>query len=546
MSLYRSFATVGGLTLASRVLGFVRDIIFAAVLGAGPIAEAFVVAFRFPNLFRRWFGEGAFNAAFIPLYAKVRNGDGTDAERRQAASQFASEVLSALLALLVVLSALCMLAMPWLMYGLAPGFAADPKKFDLAVVMSQIAFPYLMCMSLVALLSGILNSLGRFVASSAISIVLNLVLIAAMLIAMALGHRNNPTAGLIMAWGIFVAGLLQLGMLIWAAARSGVLPRLRLPRITPGVRNLVRLGVPGIIAGGATQINIVIGGMIASLQAGAVSYLYYADRLYELPLAIIGIAIGVVLLPDIARHVRGGDQQAALDTQNRGLEFAMFFTLPAAVALAVMPGPIISVLFERGAFRQADTEAVAAALAFFAIGLPAFVAIKVFQPAYFAREDTKTPMRFAAISFAVNTAGSIALFFAFKAAGLMPHVGIAIATTVGAWLNAGQLWSTLRARGHFKMDARIRRSLPVIVIASVAMGAALWFAAGQIEPWLGRGSPLWQRSAALALLITAASLFYFAIAMLLGGIRPSDIKAAIRRQRQPPAEKPVPEKIKSD
>ena len=292
MKLYRSFATVGGLTLVSRVLGFMRDILLAAILGTGPVAEAFVVAFRFPNLFRRWFGEGAFNAAFIPLFAKRLEGDGRDAARA-----FAEQAMSGLTSILLLLSAVCMIAMPWLMYVLAPGFADTPEKFDLAVLMSRIAFPYLLCMSLVALMSGVLNTLGKFVESSMISVVLNLTLIAAMLIALMLGYRNDRGAGLVMAWGIFAAGILQLVLLVDGVRRNGLFVKLRWPRYSDDMRRLVALGVPGIIAGGVTQINIVIGGMIASWQDGAVSYLYYADRLYELPLAIVGIAIGVVLLP---------------------------------------------------------------------------------------------------------------------------------------------------------------------------------------------------------------------------------------------------------
>ena len=350
MKLYRAFATVGGLTLVSRIMGFLRDIAFAALLGAGPIAEAFVVAFRFPNLFRRWFGEGAFNAAFVPLFTKRLEGEG-----REAARAFAGEALAGLAFVLLVLSALCMIAMPWIMLGLAPGFADTPAKFDLAVDMSRIAFPYLFCMSLVALLSGVLNAVGKFVESSAVSIVLNLTLMAAMATAWWLGYGNDPRTGYVLAWGIFAAGVLQLWLLVDGARRNGLMPRLTRPTLSPGVRRLVALGVPGIIAGGVTQLNIVIGSMIASLQDGAVSHLFYADRLYELPLAIVGIAIGVVLLPDVSRHLRAGDEAAVMDSQNRALELALLLTVPAAVALAVIPAEIVSVLYQRGAFRAADT-----------------------------------------------------------------------------------------------------------------------------------------------------------------------------------------------
>jgi putative peptidoglycan lipid II flippase len=526
MKLYRAFATVGGLTLASRIMGFLRDIAFAALLGAGPVAEAFVVAFRLPNLFRRWFGEGAFNSAFVPLFARRLEGDG-----RETARRFAGEAMSGLVLVLLLLSALAMIAMPWLMHVLAPGFAASPEKFDLAVLMSRIAFPYLICMSLVALLSGVLNSLGKFVESSAVSIVLNLTLMAAMGAAWALGYGSSRQAGLVMAWGICAAGVLQLLLLVDGARRNGLLPRLGRPRITEGVRELVRLGVPGIIAGGVTQINIVIGGMIASLQAGAVSWLYYADRLYELPLAIVGIAIGVVLLPDITRHLRAGNEAAVMEAQCRSLEFAMLLTVPAAAALCVVPHEIISVLFERGAFGASDTRNVAAALALFAAGLPAFVMVKVFSPAFFAREDTATPMRYAVASLVLNTLGSVTLFLWFRDIGIPPHLGIAIATSAAGWLNALLLFLALRRRGHFTADRRLLWALPMVVVAAAAMSVFLLLGARRLAPWLGAGPPLWLRGAALALLLGAGAASFFLMAFLTGALRLSMLRRALGRRQ---------------
>ncbi len=525
MKLYRAFATVGGLTLVSRVLGFLRDIALAAIIGAGPIAEAFVVAFRFPNLFRRWFGEGAFNAAFVPMFAKRLEGDG-----KEAAKALASQAMSGLALILLVLSALAMIAMPWAMYGLAPGFADDPAKFELAVTMSRIAFPYLLCMSLVALLSGVLNSVGRFAESAAVSIVLNLTLMAAIAIALALGYGNDARTGIVLAWGIAAAGVLQLLVLLWGAWRAGFVPRLVRPVWSEDMRRLVRLGVPGIVAGGATQINIVIGGMIASLQTGAVPWLYYADRLYELPLAIIGIAIGVVLLPDISRHLRAGNEVAVLDAQNRALELAMLLTVPAAVALALVPGPIVSVLFERGKFTVDDTRAVSAVLAIFALGLPAFVLQKVFQPGYFAREDTRTPMLFTAWSLGVNTVGSIVLFFAFPHIGLSAHLGIGVATVVGAWLNVALLYRGLRHRDHFRADRRLRLALPMIVLASGVMGLALVAATYQLAPWLAAGQPLGTRATALAGMIVGGGTVYFAAALMTGAVKRSHLAGMLRRR----------------
>ncbi len=512
MKLYRSFATVGGLTMVSRVLGFVRDILFAWAFGSGWVADAFNVAFRFPNLFRRLFGEGAFNSAFIPLFAKKLEGEGRDAAR-----QFAEEAMAGLLFVLVLVSVAAIIFMPWLMYLLAPGFSSNPEKFDLAVLLTRIAFPYLACMSLVALMSGVLNSFGRFAESSGVSIVLNLTLTVAIFIGFALGFHNDPQGGVIQALGVFVAGLLQLALLMDGLRRAGFRLGLRRPKMTEGVRRLVSLGVPGIISGGVTQINIMIGTMIASLQPGAVSQLYYADRLYELPLAIVGIAIGVVLLPEVSRHLRAGNDLAVMDSQNRSLELAMLLTVPAAVALAVVPVEIIRVLFERGAFTVTDTQATASALAIFAWGLPAFVLIKVFSPAYFAREDTRTPMRYATISLFANTAGSIGLFFLFRSMGFLPQLGIALASALGGWLNAMLLWSTLAKRGQFVLDARARRALPIVVGASFFMGAALWIGAFYLAPWLVSAQPLWVKSAALAGLIGGAMVIY-GIAMAATGV----------------------------
>lgn len=523
MKLYRAFATVGGLTMLSRILGFVRDILAAAVLGTGMVADAFFVAFRFPNLFRRLFGEGAFNSAFVPLFAKK-----LEIEGREAARAFAEEAMAGLVFVLVLLSAAAMIAMPWLMYLLAPGFADTPEKYDLSVLLTRITFPYLLCMSLVALLSGVLNTFGKFVESSSVSIVLNLALAAAMILSIALGYRNEPMAGIIQAWGVFIAGFLQLALLFDGARRNGMWLRLRWPRWSEDMKRLVTLGIPGIIAGGVTQLNIVIGTVIASLQDSAVSHLYYADRIYELPLAMVGIAIGVVLLPEVSRNLRAGDHAAVMASQNRSLEFAMLLTLPAAVALAVIAGPIVSVLFERGAFTAADTPATAYALAIFALGLPAFVLIKVFSPAFFAREDTATPMRFAVWSLTANTIGSVALFFLFRHWGFMPHLGIAVATSVGGWLNAILLGTALARAGHFAPDAQLRRKLPMIALASLVMGAAIWFGAEALAPWLGVNNSLFVRTAALAALVFGGFMVFVGGCFATGALRPAQLARFLR------------------
>lgn len=524
MKLYRAFATVGGLTLVSRVLGFARDMLIAGVIGTGAVADAFFVAFRFPNLFRRLFAEGAFNAAFVPLFAKKLEGEGASAARR-----FAEEAAAILLFALLVLTAFAELAMPWLMYGLAPGFANDPEKFDLTVLLTQIAFPYLLCMSLVALLSGVLNSLHRFTAAAAAPVLLNIVLIAVMLGAMASGIGNSPEAGIVLAWGVALAGGAQLLMLAIAAYRAGMGLGVRRPRLTPDVRRLLALGVPGVIAGGITQINIAVGTIIASLQAGAVSYLYYADRIYQLPLGVVGIAIGVVLLPDISRRLRAGDMAGVQDSQNRALEFSLLLTVPAAVALVVMAEPICSVLYERGAFGAGDTQSTAWALAAFAVGLPSFVLIKVFQPAFFAREDTKTPMWFAMINLVVNAAGSLALFFGLQSLGMQPHTGIAVATTISGWINALLLWGSLKRRGHFALDARTVRVLPLLLVSSLVMGVVLVFLVSWTRPLMGAPFPMVARAGVLAGLVAAGMMVFAGIAVITGALKPRAFLAAFRR-----------------
>ncbi len=465
MSLLRNFATVGAATASSRILGFVRDMLIAAALGTGAIADAYFVAQRLPNLFRRLFAEGAFQSAFVPIYARTLEEGGADEARR-----FGEEALAGLAASLLVVTVLAEIGMVWLTYALAPGFADDPGKFDLAVLLGRIAFPYLALVSVVSLLSGVLNSVGRFAAAAFSPSLLNVVLIAALVFIYFTGQIETMFAGVALTAAITVGGVLQLAVLAFACRRAGIGLALRRPRWTPGLRRLVALAGPSVLAGGVVQINIVVGTIIASALPGAVSWLYYADRLYQLPLGIVGIAIGVVLLPDLARALRAGRPGEARHTQNRAIEFATALTLPAAVALAVIPVPIIALLFERGAFSAADTAATAPALAAYAVGLPAFVAIKVLQPAFFAREDTRTPMWFGVISMVVNVVAAFALF------GPFGPVGIAAATSLAAWINAAMLAAVLLRRGDLVVDAAMKRRLPLLALAAAIMGAALYAA----------------------------------------------------------------------
>ncbi len=517
MSLLKAAATVGGLTMVSRVVGFIRDQLIAFTVGTGPVAEAFFVALRFPNLFRALFAEGAFNSAFVPLFAKRIEGDG-----KSAAHMFAIEVFSVLLAWLLAFSAAAMIAMPLLMYVLAPGFVANPKKFDLAVDLTRITFPYLLFMSIAALQSGVLNSLNRFTAAAAAPILLNLVMIASNAVAWALGTGNTPATGYIFAWGIFAAGIAQYALLAIACRRAGMPLLPKWPKLTPGVKRVMALSVPGMISGGIMQINLVIATMIATTIDRAVSYLYYAERLYQLPLGVIGVAIGVVLLPDLSRKLRAGEAAAALHSQNRAMELSLFLTVPAAIALMAIPAPIIHTVFEHGAFTRADSLAVAPAVMAFAAGLPAFSMTKVFQPSFYAREDTATPMRFAVVSVAVNIAASLLLSRWFG------HIGIAMATSLAAWVNAALLGITLSRRGYFAMDGRLQSRLPRIVISGLLMGALLlagqWFLSVNYIPGAGFLAAIWS----LLLLVAGGVASYFLLAHAIGAMSWAEIRTMLK------------------
>ncbi len=518
MALVRSLATVGGYTGISRVLGFLRDILIAAAVGTGPVADAFFVAFRLPNLFRRLFAEGAFNAAFVPLFARRLEEGGAAAARA-----FAEHSLAVLLTVVFALTALAMAFMPWVLVVLAPGFAADPEKLALTVELSRITFPYLLFMSLVALLGGVLNSLYKFAAAAAAPILLNVVFIGALLFVL----PATGMAGHVLAWSVALAGIGQFLLLAMAARRAGMALRLPRPRLTPGVKRLLKLMVPGIASAGAMQINLMVGTVIASLQAGAVSYLYYADRVYQLPLGLIGVAFGVVLLPDLARRLRAGAEGEAMASLNRGLEFALLLTLPASIALMVVPWPIVIVLFERGAFGRAASDATAWALAAYACGLPAFVLIKLLNPAFFAREDTMTPLKMAMAGVAANVALSLLLFWLLRSRGL-GHVGLALATAISAWLNVLLLAWALRSRGFLHLDARLKHRLARIGAASLAMGAALWVLQGALLPWFDQGIPV--RVAGLAILIGAGAMVYAGLAFALGAIDRAELVRFLRRK----------------
>jgi putative peptidoglycan lipid II flippase len=513
MALFRSVATVGSLTMVSRLFGFVRDILTAAILGAGPVADAFFVAQRLPNLFRSLFAEGAFSAAFVPLANRALVDGGTPALRK-----FAEEAFAVLFAALLGFVILGELFMPWVMNVIAPGFADEPGKFQLVVDLTRITFPYLLFISLTALQGGLLNTVDRFAAAAATPVLLNLFLIAALLLMAGL-HWTNGT---VLAVALTLSGIAQFAWLMLSCRRAGVGLRLRMSHLTPGVRQTLKVMGPGVLGAGVTQLNLLVSTALASLlPGGSVSNLYYADRLNQLPLGVVGIAVATAILPPLSRQLRSGDETGAIATQNRGLELALLLTLPAATALAVLALPILTVLFERGAFGPTEASATASALIAYAVGLPAFVLVKVLAPAFFARHDTKTPVKVAMVSLATNLLLTVVLM------RFLAHVGVAIALTASGWLQAALLLGILARRRHFHIDARSRANLPRIVLATLAMGAALVALRAALEPALAGTMML--RLGALVALVVAGLVAFLVPILALGVVNWRELRGRFRR-----------------
>lgn len=523
--LMSGFVTVGVWTLLSRLLGFARDILIAATLGAGPVAEAFLVAFSLPNMFRRFFAEGAFNMAFVPLFSKKLE-QGDDAEG------FARDAFAAMCVLLTGFSILGILAMPLLVKAMASGFVGD-ARFDLAVEYGRIAFPYILFISLAALLSGVLNSTGRFLAAAAAPVLLNVVFIIGITVGALLGRPADEmlgggldrmlglNVGDALAFSVPFGGIVQLALVWWAARRAGFSIRMRWPRITPDLKRLARIAAPAALAGGVVQINLLVGRQVASYFEGAIAWLNYADRLYQLPLGVVGIAIGVVLLPDLSRRIAAEDDTGGRNAFNRAAEFALLLTVPAAVALFVISGPIVSVLYERGAFGAEAARSTALVTAIYGLGLPAFVLQKVLQPLYFARSDTRTPFYYALASMVVN---------AVIAIGLAPVIGFAAAawaTTVAGWAMLILLWAGSRRMGEAaRTDARLRQRVVRILLASAGMGLMLYGLAWLLDAPL-RTPGL--RYPALAGLIAVGIVGYFALAQAIGAASLREIRGTMRR-----------------
>jgi len=461
--------TVGGLTLLSRISGFARDIILAAVLGAGPVADAFFVALRLPNHFRAIFAEGAFNAAFVPAYARIREQGGA-----ARAGQFADRIFTLLLASQILLLAVALVFTPAVIDVLAPGFSRDPGRYALAVQLTRITFPYLLLITLVTLYGGILNALQRFAAAAAAPILLNLSLMLALALA-----AFFPTAGHAAAWGVLVAGVLEFLLVAGDARLAGVLTKFRWPELDADVRQFFRALGPATLGSAGVQLALFADTIIASfLPAGALSALYYADRLNQLPIGVIGIAAGTVILPEMSRRIAGGDHHGAAQAQNRAIEFTLMLSIPCVVAFFIVPDLIMRALFMRGAFTAADAEAAGRTLTAYAFGLLPFVLIRSAVATFFARGDTATPVKAALVAAAINIAFKVLL------TGPLAQVGLALATSIGAWINLLLVFWFARRAGHVAYDKRLHQTIIRLAVAAVVLAAVLWLTHGPVVNWL--------------------------------------------------------------
>ncbi|QBX99618.1 murein biosynthesis integral membrane protein MurJ [Rhodophyticola sp. CCM32] len=524
--LISGFLTVGIWTLLSRVFGFARDILITGILGAGPVAEAFLIAFSLPNMFRRFFAEGAFNTAFVPLFSKKL-------EAEEDALGFAREAFAGLATVLILFTLLAQLIMPWMVLAMASGFAGD-LRFDLAVSYGRVAFGYILFISLAALLSGVLNATGRFAAAAAAPVLLNIILIGVLVLAQSgllenvigadtvrIDGVSHLYTGRMLVWGVLLAGVAQMALVWTAAARAGFRMRVQMPRLSPDLKRLAIIAAPAMLAGGVVQINLLVGRQVASFFDGAIVWLSVADRLYQLPLGVVGIAIGIVLLPDLSRRLRAGDDAGGQDALSRAAEISMALTIPAAVALMVIPIPLVSVLFGRGAFGPDDVAAAALALTAYGAGLPAFVLQKVLQPLYFAREDTRSPFRYAVVAMGVNAVVAVGL------AMVIGFLGAAIGTTIAAWVMVWLLLRGTRSMGEVAcFDARYRRRVWRIVFAAILMGVVLWGLGLMLGPLLGTAG--W-RYGALAVMVGLGMLSYVLIGRALNAFHLSDLRSALRR-----------------
>jgi putative peptidoglycan lipid II flippase len=492
MSLARSSMIVGSLTLLSRVFGFIRDMMIASILGASIYTDAFFVAFKLPNFLRRLFAEGAFNSAFLPMFAGMLKTEG-----KEKSMLFASEAYSLLFFILSIITILAIIFMPHLMFVLAPGFSDDPEKLALTISLTRITFPYIIFISLVCLQGGILNSIDKFAAVAAAPILMNICFI----IGLPLFSPFTPTAAHALSWGVILAGVVQFYWLYYFCRKAGMAPILHIPRVTDNVHKLLRLIAPAALGAGVAQVNLMIDLIIASDIHQGVSYLYYADRIYELPLGVIGIAVATALLPTLSKHIRSGAHTEAIADTNHAIMLVMLFGLPCAAALTLIAHPVISVVFEHGQFSAHDTQMTFPALIAFSCGLPAFLLVKIFASCFFAAQNTKTPVRVAIVCVLVNLAFNLILKEHFA------HVGMAMATSISGWLNAFCLGFILYRNKQFIPDYELGSFLSKTILSCACMCASLALLLSLLDTWLNE--TLFWRAAALTIMVaTGASVFF--------------------------------------
>ena len=521
MSLLKHVGTIGSLTMVSRIAGMAREMIFSRVLGANAVTDAWLQAFIIPNVFRRLFAEGAFSAAFVPMFSKRLNGEGGLEDARS----FSADVLSVFLPVLIALCIVFELAMPGVIWILADK-PVDPGQFDLSVDFARIMFPYILLVSLVTLFTGMLNSVSRFAPGASFPIILNLVLIAALLTG---EYFVNATGASIeqvaygVAWAVTLGGVMQLGWLYYWTRVEGFRPKLLWPRITPEVKRLSIIALPAAIGGGAYQINTLVQlYFLNQLEAGSVSYMNYADRLNQLPLGIIGIALSTAILPTLSKFVGSKNKEGADRIQSDAIELSMLLTIPAAVALAICATPFVTMIFQGGRFSVEDAAIAGDVLAVLVLGLPAYVMVKVLVPNFYARSDTKTPVYAAFISLAVFVAFNIAFLQRFGVEG------VALASVIGAWINVAFLYVILLKRGYYTVPLALVGRIGRQLVAAAAMGAALWFARDLLTGWYSAG--FFARLAALLGLVLCSGIVYFGVAFAVGAIDRRRIAALTKKR----------------
>lgn len=521
MSLARNTIVQSSLTLGSRLLGFGRDLMLSARFGQGPMMDAFTTALMLPNMFRRLFAEGAFAQAFVPIYGGIRARDG-----EEAAAVTASEALSFMFAVVAGFCIVLQLAMPWIMPVLLSAYRNDSGVMFAAVTAAQLTMPYLACMTIASLLSGVLNTSGKFALSAGVPVFLNLCTLVPLL-APSLIHMSQPDILYAVSTAVTISGVLQAGLLWWGVRRLGVTLRLSWPRLTAGVKKTLALAIPGVLAGGALQINSVVSQFLTGSNPGARSVLYNADRLYQLPLGLVGVAIGLALVPRLTKAFVSGDHEGGRRTLDDGLTLSMAFTLPAAVALFVIPFFIIDATVTRAAFTSEDAARTADVLRQFAWGVPAFVLAKVLTPPFFAREDTRRPMIFAVASVLVTVVLGASLFYWFSHIGIDGVLGLAIATSTSAWINVGLLLGTLIRENAWRPSANFVSRITRVLAASGVM-AALLLAAGIFYPELSK--LFLAKEIAVIVVCGVGAVVYAACLFVFGAVTPSELKAVLRRE----------------